>query len=123
MEGKDGAIAKSSGILSGIICPLMEAIPLSKAGARRPDAVGQADMVVKPLASMQGRDEENVISLLELVCLFPLELPVCIVDEHQDAWSAGGGAWANISRALQKSTAMEAEQWRQWRETMVTAGD
>ena len=34
---------------------------------------------------MQRRNEEHVISLLQFVLVFALKLPVCIVDQHEDA--------------------------------------
>lgn len=39
------------------------------------------------LPSMQGRHEHDMIILLQLVLIFTLQLPVRLVDEHQDAWS------------------------------------
>lgn len=46
------------------------------------------------LAAVKSRDEENVIPVLQLVRLLPLELPVGVVDEHEDA----GAAIIRVSR-------------------------
>lgn len=41
------------------------------------------------LTSVQGRDEDQLISLLELVLQLPLKLPICRVDEDEDTGSSG----------------------------------
>ena len=37
---------------------------------------------------MEGRDKQDVVAGLNLVGFFPLELPVGVIDEHQDAGPA-----------------------------------
>jgi hypothetical protein len=38
---------------------------------------------------VEGRDEEDVVPWLEDVDFFALELPVCVVDENEDAGTSG----------------------------------
>ena len=45
---------------------------------------------------MQSRDKQDVVIVLYLVLAFPLELPVCIIDQYQDARPA-----INVSRRLE----------------------
>lgn len=40
------------------------------------------------LTTMQRRDEHDVVVFLQLVLVLALELPVCFVDENEDAWPA-----------------------------------
>jgi hypothetical protein len=39
-------------------------------------------------ATMEGRDKQDVVTRLNLVGFLPLELPVGVIDEHQDAGPA-----------------------------------
>lgn len=36
---------------------------------------------------MQCRHEHDMVALLQLVLILTLQLPVCFVDKHQDAWA------------------------------------
>lgn len=40
------------------------------------------------LAAVESRDEEDVVPGLYLIGFFALKLPVCVVDENQNAWTA-----------------------------------
>lgn len=37
------------------------------------------------LASMEGRDKDYGVTLLELILLLSFKLPVCIIDKDEDA--------------------------------------
>ena len=40
------------------------------------------------LATMERRDEHNLVSVLQLVVPFALELPICIINKHEDSWTS-----------------------------------
>lgn len=44
--------------------------------------------IERSLATVKSRDKENVVSALQLIRLLALELPVGVVDEHEDARAA-----------------------------------
>lgn len=37
------------------------------------------------LSAVQGRDEDNLVSVLQLVIAFTFKLPVCIIHEYENA--------------------------------------
>jgi len=50
---------------------------------------GEMGQEVGGLAAVERRHKEDVIASLQLVVFFPLELPVGIVDENENARTAG----------------------------------
>ena len=50
------------------------------------------------LATVQRRDEHDLVAALELVRALAFQFPICIVDEDEDTWTtvcALAVAWAN----------------------------
>jgi hypothetical protein len=59
---------------------------------------------VANLATVQCRYKDDFVARLELVCVLPLELPVCVVDQDQDARSSVFETESLVSHILAQHT-------------------
>ena len=54
------------------------------------DPSTQTECFIQISASVQSRDEDDVVAVLKLIFVLAFKLPICVIDQYQDTRPSAG---------------------------------